>query len=72
MSEICCTVCKRLNNLIIRNGIMASPVKETPVLEGDDARRFVERMNETRVESADKKRRRLANYRLAMSIMVNK
>lgn len=51
---------------------MARPIKETPVLEGEDARRFVERMNETRVETADRKRRRLANYKLAMSIMVNK
>lgn len=51
---------------------MARPIKETPILEGEDARRFVERMNETRVESAEKKRRRLANYKLAMSIFVDK
>ena len=47
---------------------MARPIKETPVLEGDDARRFVERMNETRIESAETRRRRLANYKLVMSI----
>lgn len=51
---------------------MARPIKETPILEGEDARRFVERMNETRVESAEKRSRRLANYRLAMSILTNK
>lgn len=51
---------------------MAQPIKETPVLEGDDARRFVEHMNEIRIESPEKKRRRLANYKLAMSILVNK
>ncbi|MDE6543487.1 MAG: hypothetical protein K2K76_05930 [Muribaculaceae bacterium] len=51
---------------------MARPIKETPVLEGDDARRFVERMNETRIEPTEIKRRRLANYKLAMSILVNK
>lgn len=51
---------------------MARPIKETPVLEGEDARRFVERLNETRTESPEKKRRRLANYKLAMSILVNK
>ncbi|MBJ2161631.1 MAG: hypothetical protein JFR39_05990 [Muribaculaceae bacterium] len=51
---------------------MARPIKETPVLKGDDARRFVERMTETRIESAEKKRRRLANYKLAMSILENK
>ena len=33
---------------------MAQPIKETPVLRGDDVRRFVERMNETRVESDEK------------------
>jgi len=52
--------------------IMARPIKETPILRGDDASRFVERMNEIRVESAEKKRRRMTNYKLAMSIFVNK
>lgn len=33
---------------------MARPIKETPVLKGEDARRFVERMNETRIESPEK------------------
>lgn len=51
---------------------MARPIKETPILEGEDARRFIERMNEDRIESAEKKRRRLANYKLAMSILINK
>ena len=45
---------------------MARPIKETPVLKGEDARRFVQRMNETRTESSEKKRRRQANYKLAM------
>lgn len=49
---------------------MARPIKETPVLEGEDARRFIEHMNTTRIESSEKKRRRLANYKLAMSILV--
>lgn len=51
---------------------MARPIKETPVLKGEDARRFVERMNETRIESPEKKRRRLANYKIAVSILINK
>lgn len=51
---------------------MARPIKETPVLKGEDARRFVERMNEIRTESPEKRRRRLANYKLAMSILVNR
>lgn len=48
---------------------MARPIRETPVLEGKDARRFLERMSENRSESSEKKRRRLANYNLAMSIL---
>lgn len=51
---------------------MARPIKETPVLYGDDARRFVERMNDLRVESPAKKQRRLANYKLAMKIFTDK
>lgn len=51
---------------------MARPIKETPILEGEDARRFVEHMNKKRVESAEKKRRRMANYKLALSILVHK
>lgn len=51
---------------------MARPIKETPILEGEDARRFIEHMNTTRVESSEKKQRRIANYELAMSILVNK
>lgn len=51
---------------------MARPIKETPILHGEDANRFVKRMNEIRVESADKKRRRLTNYKLAMSIFAEK
>ena len=51
---------------------MARPIKETPLLEGEDARRFIQRMNEDRHESKEDRRRRLANFKLAMSIMVNK
>lgn len=51
---------------------MARPIKGTPVLEGEHARRFIEHMNTPRTENAEKKRRRLAYYELAMSILVNK
>lgn len=67
--KICCNFAVHLIKCDIT---MAQPIKETPILEGNDAIRFVERMNETRTESAEKKRRRLANYKLAISIMVNK
>lgn len=51
---------------------MARPIKETPILEGEDARRFIDRMDEVRTESAEKRCRRLNNYKLAMSILVDK
>lgn len=51
---------------------MARPIKETPVLKNEDALRFMERMEETRVEPEEKRQRRLANYKLGMSISVNK
>lgn len=40
-------------------------------MDGKDAYKFIEHINTTRVESPEKKRRRLANYKLAMSILVN-
>ena len=51
---------------------MARPIKETPVLKGSDARRFVERMKQNRADSEEKKERRLANCRLAMRMLVKK
>lgn len=51
-----------------RNIIMARPIKETPILFGEDARRFEERMKQKRTESPKARERRLANYRLIMSV----
>lgn len=48
---------------------MAKPIKETPILFGEDARRFEARMKEKRTESPEDRTRRLANYELIMSIM---
>lgn len=48
---------------------MAKPIKETPILFGEDARRFEARMKEKRTESPEERERRLANYYLIMSIM---
>jgi len=50
---------------------MARPIRETPIWEGEDAKRFIERMGETRIESADRKKRRLNNYQMAISILKN-
>ena len=43
---------------------MARPIKETPILFGEDARRFVERMNQVRKETPEERERRNANYEL--------
>ena len=42
---------------------MARPIKETPILFGDDARRFEARMKERRKVSKEEKERMLANYK---------
>ncbi len=41
---------------------MARPIKETPILYGEDARRFERRMQEKRTESPEARERRLRDY----------
>ncbi len=41
---------------------MARPIKETPILFGEDARRFEERMKHPRKETKEQRERRLKNY----------
>ena len=41
---------------------MARPIRETPILFGEDARRFLARMQENRKESPEARARRLKNY----------
>ena len=48
---------------------MARPIKETPILFGEDARRFEERMKQVRRESPEEKERRLANFELGMKML---
>ncbi|MBD5358326.1 MAG: hypothetical protein HDR88_15295 [Bacteroides sp.] len=48
---------------------MARPIKETPILFGEDAKRFEERMKNPPKESITDRRRREANYRAAMSMI---
>lgn len=48
---------------------MAKPIKETPILYGEDARRFEARMMEKWMESPEERADRLAAYELIMSIM---
>lgn len=48
---------------------MSRPIKETPILFGEDARRFEERMKQVRRESPEEKERRLANFELGMKML---
>ena len=43
---------------------MARPIRETPILFGEDARRFLARMQERHQESPEVRARRLRNYEL--------
>lgn len=43
---------------------MARPIKETPILYGEDARRFLERMQEHRHISEEERARMEENYRI--------
>ena len=43
---------------------MAKPIKETPILFGEDARRFEASMKEKRTESPEARKRRLMIYEM--------
>lgn len=49
---------------------MARPIKETPILFGEDAKRFEERMKNPPKESSVDRKRREENYRAAMSMLI--
>lgn len=51
---------------------MARPIKETPVLDGEDARRFVELMNTPRPETIQQRARRKAVYETVKKMFVNR
>ncbi len=48
---------------------MALPIKPTPILFGEDARRFEQRMKEKRTESPEARRQRLADYEAVKKMM---
>ena len=48
--------------------VMATPIKETPNLTGNDAKRFIQRMSEKREISEGEIARMRRNYELIMSI----
>ena len=41
---------------------MSRPIKETPILYGNDARRFLQRMKEKRTETPEQRAKRIADY----------
>ena len=47
---------------------MARPIKETPILTGKDAERFIKRMNDTRTVSEKEIKRVKKNYEYILSI----
>lgn len=48
---------------------MARPIKETPILYGEDARRFEARMKERRHETPEQRAGRIAAYKLGMAML---
>ena len=48
---------------------MARPIKETPILFGEDARRFVERMKQVRRETPEEREQRLVDYALFLKML---
>lgn len=48
---------------------MARPIQETPVLSGEDARRFIELMNTPRPESPERKAQINAAYETVMRML---
>lgn len=50
---------------------MARPIRETPILFGDDARRFEELMKKPRQLTTEERERRKKNYELVMKAATN-
>ena len=50
---------------------MSLQIKETPILYGNDARRFLKRMKEKRTETPEEKAGRLAAFETIMAIREN-
>ncbi|MBR7022343.1 MAG: hypothetical protein IKI09_02585 [Bacteroidales bacterium] len=48
---------------------MARPIKETPILFGEDARRFETRMKERRRVSSEERARIKTNYEAGMAML---
>lgn len=57
--------------LMKRGNEMARPIRETPILFGEDARRFEEKMKSPRKVSKEERERRRKNYELVMKAATN-
>lgn len=51
---------------------MAQPIRETPILFGEDARRFLERMKNPQKETPEEKEKRVKHYKAVMSVFKDK
>jgi hypothetical protein len=49
---------------------MARPIRETPILFGEQARQFEERMKNPQKETPEERKRRIDNYKAALSMLV--
>ena len=47
---------------------MATAIKETPILYGEDAKRFLARMKEKRTETPEQKAKRFADYEAVLCV----
>jgi len=48
---------------------MARPIKETPILYGEDARRFEARMQNVQKESSEQRKLRLEHYQVMLAAL---
>jgi hypothetical protein len=47
---------------------MARPIKEPPILFGEDARKFEERMKQVRKETPEQREKRLKRYKAVINV----
>ena len=53
----------------LRKSTMAKPIKEPPILFGEDAARFIERMEKGNKETEEEREARIADYLLIKSFL---
>ena len=57
-----------VKQIIRKEEKMARPIKETPILFGEDARKFEERMKQVRKETPEQREKRLKRYKAVMNV----